>query len=77
MASAKPSVKLYISKLLTTMMGSLSPPHKQLHQVGRCHWKKYSKAAQLRVRDFERHALKNKDNQSSSDYTVMYVFVPC
>lgn len=51
-------------------MGSLLPPHKQLHQVGGCHWKKYSKATQLRVRDFERRALKNKDNQSSSYYDV-------
>lgn len=50
------------------MMGSLSPPHKQLHQVGGCHWKKHSKAIQLRVRDFERHALQNKHNQSSIYY---------
>jgi len=40
-------------------MGSLSSPHKP-HQVGGHNRKKYSKATQLRVRDFERHALKHK-----------------
>lgn len=40
-------------------MGSLSAPHNQMHQVGGCHWKKYSEDTQLRVRDFDRHALKN------------------
>lgn len=41
------------------MTASLPPPHKQLHQVEGCHWK-YSSATQPTVRDFERHALKNK-----------------
>lgn len=41
-------------------MGSLSAPLNQQHQVGGCYWKKYSEGTQLRVRDSNRHALKNK-----------------
>lgn len=44
-------------------MGSLSPPHNQLHQVGGCNWKKYSKAIQLRIKDSERRALNKQSEQ--------------